>query len=103
MGGGHMGAHTGAHMGSSMEHEGAEDMAEQWLERQEEQGKLLDEMVKLGFQANVSPERMLQAQMCMNVDDKYKAMCEGYAVYLSECPSFLHDICHEVRLDVFLL
>ena len=38
-----------------------------------------------------------------NVDDKYKAMCEGYAVYLSECPSFLHDICHEVRLDVFLL
>ena len=46
MGGGHMGAHTGAHMGSSMEHEGAEDMAEQWLERQEEQGKLLDEVTQ---------------------------------------------------------
>ncbi len=25
----------------------------------------------------------------------YEAMCYGYSQYINDCPSFIHDICHE--------
>ena len=32
---------------------------------------------------------------CGAIGSKFEAMCLGYTQYLSECPSFVHDICHE--------
>ena len=32
---------------------------------------------------------------CGGIGKKFEAMCLGYSSYLSECPSFVHDICHE--------
>eukprot|EP00750_Incisomonas_marina_P017685 INCI2341.2.p1 GENE.INCI2341.2~~INCI2341.2.p1 ORF type:complete len:142 (-),score=25.69 INCI2341.2:114-509(-) len=95
MGGGMGGGMSGGMQGHEGQADYALEEAELELDEQKRQGELLDQMVKLGFESNMSPERMMQAQMCMGVDEKYLAMCEGYAVYLSECPSFLHDICHE--------
>ena len=33
--------------------------------------------------------------LCSSMDVSYKAMCKGYANYLQQCPSFVHNICHE--------
>lgn len=30
-----------------------------------------------------------------SMNKKYDAMCRGYQNYLNECPSFIHNICHE--------
>lgn len=36
-----------------------------------------------------------QTNLCTNVDAKFKDMCKGYIKYLIDCPSFVHNICHE--------
>lgn len=36
-----------------------------------------------------------QKNLCTNVDKKFKEMCKGYIKYLIDCPSFVHNICHE--------
>eukprot|EP00941_MAST-03F_sp_MAST-3F-sp1_P000292 g292.t1 len=36
-----------------------------------------------------------QRNLCYNVDKKYTEMCKGYIKYLIDCPSFVHNICHE--------
>ena len=36
-----------------------------------------------------------QINLCANVDKKFKDMCKGYIKYLIDCPSFVHNICHE--------
>ena len=32
---------------------------------------------------------------CDNVGPSFKEMCSGYSKYLEECPSFVHNICHQ--------
>ena len=32
---------------------------------------------------------------CGTIGSTFEAMCLGYSSYLNECPSFVHDICHE--------
>ena len=32
---------------------------------------------------------------CDNVGPSFKEMCTGYSKYLEECPSFVHNICHQ--------
>lgn len=36
-----------------------------------------------------------QINLCADVDKKFKDMCKGYIKYLIDCPSFVHNICHE--------
>jgi hypothetical protein len=36
-----------------------------------------------------------QKNLCTSIDKKYKDMCKGYLKYLIDCPSFVHNICHE--------
>jgi hypothetical protein len=36
-----------------------------------------------------------KSSLCDEVDGAYKEMCNGYDDYLKECPSFIHDLCHE--------
>jgi len=33
--------------------------------------------------------------LCTHVDLKYREMCKGYIKYMIDCPSFVHNICHE--------
>jgi len=33
--------------------------------------------------------------LCGNMDPKFKDMCKGYTKYLQDCPSFVHNICHQ--------
>ena len=32
---------------------------------------------------------------CDTVNKKYRDTCNGYATYIDQCPSFVHNICHE--------
>lgn len=41
------------------------------------------------------PQVMGNLDLCDSMDMSYKAMCKGYADYLQQCPSFVHNICHE--------
>lgn len=33
--------------------------------------------------------------LCGSMTVNFKAMCKGYSNYLQDCPSFIHNICHE--------
>jgi hypothetical protein len=33
--------------------------------------------------------------LCVEMDPEYKDMCKGYQKYLEDCPSFVHNICHQ--------
>ena len=33
--------------------------------------------------------------LCIEMDPEYKDMCKGYQKYLEDCPSFVHNICHQ--------
>lgn len=32
---------------------------------------------------------------CNELNPRFKSMCEGFSQYLSECPSNMHNICHQ--------
>jgi hypothetical protein len=32
---------------------------------------------------------------CDTINKKYRDTCNGYATYIDQCPSFVHNICHE--------
>ena len=36
-----------------------------------------------------------QVGFCDGVNPSMKEMCKGYSKYLKECPSFVHNICHQ--------
>lgn len=40
-------------------------------------------------------EASLKRNTCSNVDPQYETMCKQYNKFLSECPSYVHNICHE--------
>ena len=45
---------------------------------------------------NVAPKNLAEEFGCGTaMNKKYDAMCRGYQNYLNECPSFIHNICHE--------
>lgn len=33
--------------------------------------------------------------LCSSMTVNFKATCKGYSTYLQDCPSFIHNICHE--------
>lgn len=41
------------------------------------------------------PQAVGQQDLCDTIDLSYKATCKGYSTYLQQCPSFVHNICHE--------
>ena len=42
-----------------------------------------------------SPAAVGNADFCAAVKVNYKTTCKSYATYLSTCPSFIHNLCHE--------
>lgn len=36
-----------------------------------------------------------QKNLCAKIGPMYFDMCKGYLKYLHDCPSFIHNICHE--------
>ena len=46
---------------------------------------------KAGGEASANANMIL----CQEVGIEYTDMCTGYAAYLRQCPSFVHNICHE--------
>lgn len=48
-----------------------------------------------GGEAAEAAEGATKKDLCKNIDPKYKDMCEGYEKYLEDCPSFVHNICHQ--------
>lgn len=41
------------------------------------------------------PQAVGQLDLCDTIDLSFKATCKGYSTYLQQCPSFVHNICHE--------
>ena len=52
---------------------------------------------KIGKVSESNTEKKdLAAQFgCGGINKKFEPMCLGYMNYLNDCPSFIHDICHE--------
>lgn len=46
---------------------------------------------KAGGEAGADANKLL----CADVGPEYTDTCMGYAAYLRQCPSFVHNICHE--------
>eukprot|EP00753_Platysulcus_tardus_P008100 PLAT1562.1.p1 GENE.PLAT1562.1~~PLAT1562.1.p1 ORF type:complete len:228 (+),score=85.13 PLAT1562.1:29-685(+) len=49
----------------------------------------------LGLVDPVSGRVDAPVDICDDVDPEFRVMCHGYRPYLTKCPSFTHDICHE--------
>merc|ERR1712023_416923 len=46
--------------------------------------------------ASPAPESLgAKKDLCSGLAPKYMDMCRGYEKYLTDCPSFKNDICHE--------
>ena len=43
----------------------------------------------------VSPAAVGSQDFCSSVKINYKTTCKSYSTFLSTCPSFIHNICHE--------
>lgn len=54
-----------------------------------------DTVEKSGGEGAEAAEAGMKKDLCANIDPKYKDMCEGYEKYLEDCPSFVHNICHQ--------
>eukprot|EP00939_MAST-03C_sp_MAST-3C-sp1_P001054 g1054.t1 len=56
----------------------------------------MDSVEKMaGAEGAEAMEAGKKKNLCINMDPKYKDMCEGYQKYLEDCPSFVHNICHQ--------
>merc|ERR1711968_396946 len=42
-----------------------------------------------------SPTAAGKLDLCSSMTVNFKATCKGYSTYLQNCPSFIHNICHE--------
>eukprot|EP00501_MAST-03F_sp_TOSAG23-6_P002452 GSMAST32.ASY1.ANO1.2562.1 assembled CDS len=60
--------------------------------------KLMIQTGDKGVDNGYSSEKGAEAaerNLCASIDPKYKDMCKGYLKYIMDCPSFVHNICHE--------
>jgi len=50
---------------------------------------------EVAIKAAAEAAKLGKKALCSNVDPKFKDMCNGYDKYLQDCPSFVHNICHQ--------